>query len=81
MADNQKRFWNWQDEDSTSDLNNWLQGILEAGLYRGFDPTGKQGMTLTLSHQTTGAIRTKGDKTLQDKFGVVMTKQGVVINQ
>lgn len=81
MADNQKRFWNWQDEDSTSDLNNWLQGILEAGLYRGFDPTGMQGMTLTLSHQTTGAIRTKGDKTLQDKFGVVMTKQGVVINQ
>lgn len=82
MADikQQKRFWNWQDEDSTLDLNNWLNGIIDSGLYRGFDPE-KQGMTLVLAHQLTGATRTKSDKTTQDKFGVVISKQGVVVNQ
>lgn len=79
----QKRFWNWQDEDSTFELSQWRLGIIDAGLYRGFDrpavfpPT----MRLTLNHSTTGARRTNIDRTLSSLFGVLVTKQGVVVRQ
>jgi len=80
MSTTQKRFWNWLDEDSTFDLSRWHIGLIDAGVYRGFDPYFNN-LQLLLQHTTTGAIRTKIDKTFSSNFGVLVTKQGVVVQE
>ncbi len=78
----QKRFWNWQDEDSTFDLSRWHLGVLDAGLYRGFEAQAfGNSMNLKLIHSQSGAVRTNLDRTISQKFGVIITKQGVTIQQ
>jgi hypothetical protein len=77
----QKRYWNWKDSDKTLSLNNWLLGILEPGLYRGFDFLPMAGLTLRLNHETTGLVFTQNDGSESPKTGVVLSKQGVVIKE
>ena len=78
----QRIFWNWQDEDSTFDLSRWLVGIVESGLYRGFDPdVFDDTMQLKLIHSPSGAFRTNIDRTLAQQFGVVITKQGCIVQE
>lgn len=103
----QRRFWNWRDDDLTADINQWLQGILESGRYRGYDAKvgtnnggsgtvrtagislpnvivdaiPSVGMTLTLSHLDTGSVRVDKNEQWTDKFGVVVTKQGTVVQE
>lgn len=78
----QRIFWNWLDEDSTFDLSRWMIGIIEAGLYRGFDADafGPE-LILTLTHTPTGAVRTNIDRTRSGLYGIVVTKQGCVVQQ
>lgn len=77
----QKRFWNWKDSDKTLSLNNWLLGILEPGLYRGFDFLPMAGLTLRLNHETNGIVYTLNDGSESPKTGVILSKQGVVIKE
>lgn len=78
-------FWNWQDDDSTKNLNHRTLGLKDPGLYRGFDPDFNTpgGMTLRLRHSITGFDVTKFDSPsfTVEKRGVLLTKQGVVIHE
>lgn len=77
----QRRFWNFQDEDSTFDLSRWWLGIFEPGLYRGFDFIPSNNQTMLLSHDITGIVQTQLDQALSNKTGCLFTKQGVVIQE
>jgi len=77
----QSRFWNFQDDDLTFRLDQWRLGIIDAGLYRGFDPVLSGTMNMQLNHVTTGYRKTEKDGTLTPELGIVITKQGVVINE
>lgn len=77
----QKRFWNWKDDDLTAQINQWLLGVLESGLYRGFDSIITSGaLTLVLHHDTTGVNKVETDLS-SAKWGVILTKQGAVITE
>jgi len=77
-------FWNWQDDDSTKNLNHRTLGINEYGRYRGFDAnlSTPGGLTLRL-HQNNGFDVTKFDTPTYtvEKRGVLVTKQGVVLHE
>ena len=79
----QKIFHNWQDDDSTKDLDHARLGLNEPGRYRGFDlVTPLTGMTLQLNQAGSGAFYTLFDNptwTVEQR-GVILTKQGVLIN-
>lgn len=75
----QKKFWNYRDDDLTKDINRWLSGLIESGLYRGFDPILGAVMDLKLNHETTGAIRVDSQEAFTQRFGVLCTKQGVIV--
>lgn len=72
------RSFNYQDPDSSEELNRWHLGIIEPGLYRGFDPVLGSSMNLELNHSVTGSRHVKGDGTAE-VVGIVVTQQGVVI--
>lgn len=78
-------FFNWQDDDSTKDLNSRLLGINDAGRYRGFDVdlATPGGLTLRLQHAITGFPVTLFDDptfTIEVR-GVLLSKQGVIIHE
>ena len=78
----QKRFWNWKDDDYTLDLNHRELGILESGLYRGFDRhSSSAGLNLVLHHGVNGIKKVKLDTTETNSMGVWMSKQGCVITE
>lgn len=77
----QKVFWSWQDDDLTFDLNRRFLGIMDSGVYRGFDAALAAGLTLNLIHTNSGGIETKKDQTLTPRFGVIVTKQGATIRE
>jgi hypothetical protein len=78
-------FWNWQDDDSTKNLNHRSLGIMNPGRYRGFDAdfVAPGGMTLRLKHSVTGFDVTKFDAPTftVEKRGVLFTKQGVIVHE
>lgn len=77
----QERYWNYRDDDLTFRLDQWRLGIIDAGLYRGFDPVLDSTLTLVLSHQISGYEKTNKDGSLTDRLGIYVTKQGVVVNE
>lgn len=76
----QKQFFNWQDDDSTKDLDHMRLGLNKPGLYRGFDFNGFATNVLQLN-QATGIIVTLFDNPTwtTEARGVILTKQGVVL--
>lgn len=77
----QKRYFNWQDDDSTDAINRHLLGILPYGLYAGYDGVLVDGLTLTLNHEATGLSEVTEALAFTPKLGVCRTKQGVVIKE
>lgn len=74
-------FWNFEDDDSTENLNYRVAGIWEPGLYRGFDPDLDASLNLRLIQDgATGFALTLVDKTIENR-GVIVTNQGVVIQR
>jgi len=77
--------WNWQDDDSTKNLNHRSLGINEPGRYRGFaeNYVSPGGMVLRLEHDNNGFAVTKFDTPTYtvEMRGVILTKQGVVIHE
>ena len=76
----QRIYFNYQDNDSTFDLNFAQLGIADAGRYRGFDAVLGTGLTLTLNHLTTGVEKVKEDLNAQI-YGVWKTKQGGIVSE
>lgn len=70
------RFIDYRANDSTELLNNFLRGILEAGVYLGFNVTNGSslGLWLKFTHDT------DPDNT-GEKLGVLLTHDGVVIQE
>lgn len=77
----QNRRWNYQDDDSTYDLNQRENGIFPPGRYRGFDPVLGGTMVLTLEQGATAATRTADDGLTEEQFGIWYSKQGVVVTE
>jgi len=77
----QKRFWNFKDDDLTISINQWLIGLIDSGRYRGYDGTLDNTMVLKLHHNTTGAILVNKTGNWSDKYGIVRTKQGTIIQE
>lgn len=77
----QRRFWNWKDDDLTIDISQWLIGLIDSGRFRGFDPILNGGMSLVLNHNTSGATRVDKTGSLIGKFGVLSTKQGIIVQE
>lgn len=76
----QKIFYQWKDDDLTWDLSRQRLGILEPGLYRGFDADLSQNdMNLRLRHNVTGATEIDQALATSAPFGVVVTTQGAVV--
>lgn len=77
-------FWNWQDDDSTKNLNHRTLGVLDPGRYRGFDTdlNTPGGLTLRL-HQNNGVLITNYDTPTYttERRGVILTKQGAIIHE
>ncbi len=77
----QGRIWNWEDDDLTNSINQWLMGILEPGLYRGFDFNATHSMVLNLIQTLSGFKKVKVDSTETNPMGIFITRQGVVITE
>lgn len=78
----QIRYFNYQDDDSTFNLNMRLKGVIEHGRYRGFEQKAfVSGLVLTLEHVATGYKHIKEDLTSFAAVGTVVTKQGVCVNE
>lgn len=76
----QRIFFSYKDDDSTFDLDRRTLGILDSGLYRGFDADLTiAGMNLNLIHTPTGGIESDINLNLTSKFGIVITKQGAIV--
>lgn len=76
----QKRYFNFKDPDSTFEMARWMNGILEPGLYRGFDYAGTSSMNLLLNHQVTGRVHVNLDLTSTNKNGIAITPYGVIVH-
>lgn len=78
----QKRYWNFQDDDSTDALNHWLLGINKSGVYAGFDMNKTAGaLVLRLEHLLSGFTEIDKDLNESSKQGLILTNQGVVIKE
>lgn len=75
----QKRFLDYKEEDSTFILNQMYLGILNPGLYRGFEARLNPGTTLELHHIDTGIRKVAINGGISSMMGCFLTKQGVVV--
>lgn len=75
----QRIFFNWKDDDLSHDINRRTLGLIDAGLYRGFDANLIAGLNLELIHSVTGADAVDLSLAAETKFGLVITKQGSIV--
>lgn len=67
--------------DSWEEIQRWV-GLLEPGVYRGFDSYSFNGTTVTLSHTQTGIEKTnKTGDGKSNKTAIILTPQGSVIHE
>lgn len=77
----QKRLWEWQHDDLTIDMDQWLSAQISPGTYCGFDFSPTADLNLTLVHSVTGFKFRKKDLSMTDFMGEVITQQGVIITE
>lgn len=77
----QRRFWQWQDDDLTIDIDRWLTGIMGNGTYCGFDFVPTADLNLQLVHTATGFQYRQKDLTMSNNIGMLITQQGVMIQE
>lgn len=77
----QFRTFEYRADDSTFELNQRLLGIIEPGVYRGFDWQQQAGLNFIMSHATTGIQYYDSNELLNDPTGVLVTKQGVTVKE
>lgn len=73
---------NWKDGVNSFSLNQMFLGIVAPGRYCGYDNMASvSGLTFTLNHSTTGIVKTNISIGLTNKTGVMVTQQGLVIQE
>ncbi len=77
----QKVFQNFKFALDSNNFNNWFLGVLEPGRYRGFDSITTSTLSFTVIHTGTGIKQTKEDLTQTNETGILITKQGMVIQE
>lgn len=78
----QKRYWNWQDNDSTFSLNQRDLLLLPEGRYKGFDKSAtSNAWYFHLGHLITGKTKVKQDLSYTPKVGMWKTLQGVIVEE
>lgn len=77
----QFRTFEFRDEDSTFELNQRLLGIIQPGVYRGFDWQQQAGLTFIMSHTTSGIQYYDKNELLSNPIGMLVTKQGSTIKE
>lgn len=75
----QRRYFNWEDNDSTNWLNRADMGVFGYGVYRGYDAVLAAGLTLVLDHSTSGYEEVDGSLNHLTNLGLLRTKQGTRI--
>lgn len=76
----QFQIWNFEDDDSTAQLNYWLAGIITPGVYGGFDASAF-GASLNLTLNMDSAFLLTRTDQVQERRGVIRTKQGAAIQE
>ena len=77
----QKIFWNWQQVLTSYEFGQSLMGVLFPGRYCGFDTKAYSGMTLSLTHASSGIIQTDISGTVTTATGVWVNKQGMTVQE
>jgi len=77
----QFRTFEFRADDSTFEMNQRLLGLIEPGVYRGFDWQQQAGFNFILAHVTSGIQYYDKNELLSDPIGVLITKQGVTIKE
>jgi hypothetical protein len=75
----QKRYWNYEDDDLTVDLNHREGAMIPPGRYAGFKPLAMTGTTLQLVH--TDGYKKVSVGLGNSQVGVWVTNQGLVIHE
>ena len=75
----EERFFEYKSDDSTLKINRSNLLALLPGRYAGFDFVATPNLILNLNHEITGRSYTDENNLESDKFGFVLTKQGVKI--
>lgn len=73
--------WNWQDDDSTAQLNYRTAGYLPPGVYQGFGVNLASPGGLTLRMSMLNGFELTLTNLTQEFRGMLVTKQGVVIQE
>ena len=77
----QRRIFEFRADDKTVDFNGSLMGIVESGVYRGYDAHLIAGLTLELVHTQSGATFVDDTPAVVENVGILRTKQGTVIRE
>lgn len=77
----QIRKFEFRDDDKTVDINAQLMGIVESGVYRGFDAQLEAGLVLKLVHTASGGTFVNDTPAVVENIGILRTKQGTVIRE
>lgn len=77
----QKRVFEYRADDLTVEINGQLMGIVESGVYRGFDAQLDSGLTLKLIHTESGGSYVDETPAVVENVGILRTKQGTVIRE
>ena len=77
----QTRSWEYRSDDKTIDINQWLLGVIEPGVYRGFNFLKTANMVLNLVQNTTGFSAVRKDLSESAPTGLIISKQGVFIRE
>jgi len=77
----QSIYYNYKAGLNSNDFNKVLLGVHEPGRYRGFDTLTPTTLSFTLSHSVTGIVQTRENLTQTNPTGILVTKQGFVIQE
>ncbi len=77
----QKIYHNYQDAMTSDDFNYAVLGLMPPGRYCGFDTISSSGLNFSILHTTTGQVVTKFDGSASNQKGILLTKQGMVVQE
>jgi len=75
-----QRYLEFLHDDDTASLNRWLLGLIQPGVYRGFLAGEGTGTSSDIS-QANGIVQTLRDGMVTAPTGVIMTRQGIVVQE
>lgn len=77
----QTRYWNFDADDATKDINRWMTGVITSGLYYGFDFSPSANLNLNLIHTGTGFKDVDNTPAESGFQSLIVSRQGVVVKE